>query len=311
MRLVFMGTPDFAVPCLEALIGAGHDVAAVYSQPDKPVGRKREIFPTPVKKCALEHGIEVCQPASLRTAEELERMRAFAPEAVVVVAYGKLIPADMLKVAPLGFVNVHASLLPKYRGAAPIQWAVVNGDRVTGVTTMLLNEGMDTGDILEVAETEIGANETAGELFERLSRLGAQLIVSTVDKLGKGELAPIKQNECEATAAPIITKETALMDFSLPAERICCAVRGFSPWPVAYTLLSGRRLKVYAALPCAFSGAANAENGEVVCADGRLIVRCEGGFVELTDVQLEGSSRMPAADMLKGRAVKKGDILGR
>ena len=140
MRLVFMGTPDFAVPCLEALIGAGHDVAAVYSQPDKPVGRKREIFPTPVKKCALEHGIEVCQPASLRSAQELERMRAFAPEAVVVVAYGKLIPADMLKVAPLGFVNVHASLLPKYRGAAPIQWAVVNGDKVTGVTTMLLNE---------------------------------------------------------------------------------------------------------------------------------------------------------------------------
>ena len=311
MRLVFMGTPDFAVPCLEALIGAGHDVAAVYSQPDKPVGRKREIFPTPVKKCALEHGIEVCQPASLRTAEELERMRAFAPEAVVVVAYGKLIPADMLKVAPLGFVNVHASLLPKYRGAAPIQWAVVNGDKVTGVTTMLLNEGMDTGDILEVAETEIGADETAGELFERLSRLGAQLIVSTVDKLGKGELAPIKQNECEATAAPIITKETALMDFSLPAERICSAVRGFSPWPVAYTLLSGRRLKVYAALPCAFSGAASAENGEVVCADGRLIVRCANGFVELTDVQLEGSRRMPAADMLKGRAVKKGDILGR
>ena len=180
MRLVFMGTPDFAVPCLEALINAGHEIAAVYSQPDKPVGRKQITEPTPVKQCAQKHGITVYQPQSLRSEEQTELFRSLAPQAVAVVAYGKLIPADILRIAPLGFINVHGSLLPKYRGAAPIQWAVVNGERQTGVTTMLLNEGMDTGDILESASTDIGENETAGELFDRLSDMGAQLLVSTL-----------------------------------------------------------------------------------------------------------------------------------
>lgn len=308
MRLVFMGTPDFAVGCLEALIKAGHDVVAVYSQPDKPVGRKREILPTPVKQCALSYGIEVRQPTTLRNAEETEALRALAPDAVVVVAYGKLIPADMLKVAPLGFINVHASLLPKYRGAAPIQWAVVNGEKETGVTTMLLNEGMDTGDMLERAVTPIGETETAGELFERLSALGAELILSTLEKLAKGELTPEKQDEAQATLAPIISKEMALLDFAQSAESLSNLVRGFNPWPIAYTILEGKRLKVYSAR---VGSTAPAPAGTVTKSERSLCVACgDGTELELLDIQLEGSKRMPASEWLKGRAVEKGTVLG-
>lgn len=308
MRLVFMGTPDFAVGCLEALIKAGHDVAAVYSQPDKPVGRKREILPTPVKQCALAYGIEVRQPTTLRNAEETEALRALAPDAVVVVAYGKLIPTDMLEVAPLGFINVHASLLPKYRGAAPIQWAVVNGENETGVTTMLLNEGMDTGDMLERAVTPIGENETAGELFERLSVLGAELILSTLEKLEKGELTPEKQDEAQATLAPIISKEMALLDFAQSAESLSNLVRGFNPWPIAYTILEGKRLKVYSAR---VGSTTSALAGTVTKSERTLCVACGDGMeLELLDIQLEGSKRMPASEWLKGRAVEKGTVLG-
>ncbi len=308
MRLVFMGTPDFAVGCLEALIDAGHDVVAVYSQPDKPVGRKREIFPTPVKQCALNHGIEVRQPVSLRNAEQTEGLRQLKPDAVVVVAYGKLIPTDMLEAAPFGFINVHASLLPKYRGAAPIQWAVVNGDSHTGVTTMLLNEGMDTGDMLEKAETPIGENETAGELFERLSALGAKLIVSTLEKLEKGEITPEKQDEAQATFAPIISKEMAILDFSKSAGSLSDMVRGFNPWPIAYTILDGKRLKVYSAR---VAGKTNAPAGSVTRSERSLCVSCGDGMeLELLDIQLEGSKRMPAAEWLKGRSVAEGTVLG-
>lgn len=308
MRLVFMGTPDFAVGCLEALIKAGHDVVAVYSQPDKPVGRKREILPTPVKQCAFAHGIEVRQPTTLRNAEETEALRALAPDAVVVVAYGKLIPTDMLEVAPLGFINVHASLLPKYRGAAPIQWAVVNGEKETGVTTMLLNEGMDTGDMLERAVTPIGETETAGELFERLSVLGAELILSTLEKLAKGELTPEKQDEAQATLAPIISKEMALLDFAQSAESLSNLVRGFNPWPIAYTILEGKRLKVYSAR---VGSTASAPAGTVTKSERSLCVACgDGTELELLDIQLEGSKRMPASEWLKGRAVEKGTVLG-
>lgn len=308
MRLVFMGTPDFAVGCLEALIKAGHDVVAVYSQPDKPVGRKREVLPTPVKQCALNHGIEVRQPASLRNAEQTEALRQLRPDAVVVVAYGKLIPTDMLEVAPLGFINVHGSLLPKYRGAAPIQWAVVNGEKETGVTTMLLNEGMDTGDMLEKAVTPIGENETAGELFERLSVLGAQLIVSTLEKLEKGEIIPEKQDEAQATLAPIISKEMAILDFLKSAESLSNLVRGFNPWPIAYTTLDGKRLKVYSAR---VAGKTNAIAGAVTRSERSLCVACGDGVeLELLDIQLEGSKRMPASEWLKGRAVAEGTVLG-
>lgn len=308
MRLVFMGTPDFAVPCLEAVLAAGHEVAAVYSQPDKPVGRKQEIRPTPVKACALAHGLEVRQPASLRTPEEVERLRQTAPDCVVVVAYGKLIPAEMLALPPKGFLNVHGSLLPRYRGAAPIQWAVINGDAVTGVTTMLLDEGMDTGAILEKAETPIGAEETAGELFDRLSALGAELLVSTLDKWERGGLTPVPQEERLATHAPILRKEMAKLDFSLPAERLSCRVRGFSPWPVAYTSLEGKRLKIYAA---AVGGKTASPPGTLLQNGESLAVACgDGRTLELRELQLEGGRRMSAAEWVKGRPVAPGTILG-
>ncbi len=302
-----MGTPDFAVPCLKALIAAGHEIVAVYSQPDKPVGRKQILEPTAVKVCANEYNIPVYQPTSLRNEEQLRLMKSHAPEAVVVVAYGKLIPADMLAAAPLGYINVHGSILPKYRGAAPIQWAVVNGEEETGVTTMLLGEGMDTGDILEVATTKIGEDETAGELFDRLSKMGAELIVSTVDKLKDGKLTPIKQNEAEATSAPIIRKEMALIDFNKTADEICNVVRGFNPWPIAYTIHNGKRFKVFAAKPHSDK---SVEKATVYVDKSRLFFGCSGGAVEIIEAQLEGGKRLSAAQLIGGRLVASGDKLG-
>ena len=304
MRLVFMGTPDFAVPCLEALINAGHEIAAVYSQPDKPIGRKQITEPTPVKQCAQKHGITVYQPQSLRSEEQTELFRSLAPQAVAVVAYGKLIPSDILRIAPLGFINVHGSLLPKYRGAAPIQWAVVNGDRQTGVTTMLLNEGMDTGDILESASTDIGENETAGELFDRLSDMGAQLLVSTLDKLSAGALTPTPQQESEATTAPIIRKEMAVINFERTAREICNAVRGFNPWPIAYTMYKGKRFKIYSARP---ADGINADISQIRIEKNKLYIGCADASVEILEAQLEGGKRLAAAQLIGGRLVNDGD----
>ena len=307
MRLVFMGTPDFAVPCLEAVLAAGHEVVAVYSQPDKPVGRKQEIRPTPVKACALAHGLTVCQPETLRTPEETERLAAYQPDCVVVVAYGKLIPPAMLALPPKGFINVHASLLPRYRGAAPIQWAVLNGDATTGVPTMLLDEGMDTGAILEAAATPIGAEETAGELFDRLAGLGAELLLSTLDKWARGALTPTPQNEAEATLATVIRKEMAHLDFTLPAQTLACRVRGFSPWPVAFATLEGKRLKIYKARPV---GSTDKAPGALWQKGEALFVACgEGTALELQELQIEGGRRLNAADWLKGRPVQPGATL--
>ena len=308
MRIVFMGTPDFAVPCLEAVIAAGHEVVGVFSQPDKPVGRKQIIMPTPVKECALKHNIPVYQPASLKNEEQLELMKKLNPEAVAVVAYGKLIPADMLKIAPFGYINVHGSILPKYRGAAPIQWAVVNGDKVTGVTTMLLGEGMDTGDILEVSKTEIGENETAGELFDRLSVMGAELLVSTLSKVKDGLLTPIKQDESLATLAPIINKEMALIDFNKGANEIHNLVRGFNPWPIAYTMLDGKRFKVYETRIAEYT---NVPAGSVKICNNRLFVGCGNNTsIELLQIQQEGSRRMTAKELLCGRTITDNTVFG-
>ena len=308
MRIVFMGTPDFAVPCLEAVINAGHQVVGVFSQPDKPVGRNQIVMPTPVKECAQKHNIPVYQPNSLRNDEQLQLMKELNPEAVAVVAYGKLIPADMLKVAPFGYVNVHGSILPKYRGAAPIQWAVVNGDKVTGVTTMLLGEGMDTGDILEVSTTEIGENETAGELFDRLSDMGAELLVSTLSKLEKGVLTPVEQNEDEATLAPIINKEMALVDFNKSAIEIHNLVRGFNPWPVAYTMLDGKRFKIYETKVAEFT---NIRVGCVKLCDNRIFVGCGNNTsLEFIQIQQEGSRRMTAKELLCGRTITENTVFG-
>lgn len=308
MKLVFMGTPDFAVPCLEELIKAGHEIVGVFTQPDKPVGRKRVMTPPPVKVCAEKNGITVYQPDSVRTEESLSLMKELNPDCVVVVAYGKIIPSEMLKLPKLGFVNVHGSLLPKYRGAAPIQWSIIDGEKKTGVTTMQMDDGIDTGDMLEVSETEIGENETAGELFDRLAEMGGKLIVSTLSKLEKGELTPIPQDHEKSNYAKIISKEMALIDFNMSAENVFNLIRGFNPWPIAYTIIGDKRLKVFAAEKI---GSVNGKSGEVVSSDGTLTVAFgDGNGLKFTDVQLEGSKRMSATEMLKGRPIEKGTILG-
>lgn len=308
MKLVFMGTPDFAVPCLKALIDAGHEIVGVFTQPDKPVGRKQVLTPPPVKQTAIENGLTVYQPNSVRTDEAISLMRDLAPDCVVVVAYGKIIPAEMLKTAPLGFVNVHGSLLPKYRGAAPIQWAVIDGEEVTGITTMQMDEGLDTGDMLEQVSTKIGENETAGELFDRLSIMGAELIVSTLKKLEDGSITPVKQDDSQSNYAKIISKEMAKIDFSKSADEIFNLIRGFNPWPVAYTIIDSKRLKVFAAEKI---GKINGKPGEVISVDGGLSV-CfgDGKGLKFTDVQLEGAKRMSASDLLKGRAIEIGTVIG-
>lgn len=308
MKLVFMGTPDFAVPCLEELIKAGHEIVGVFTQPDKPVGRKRVMTPPPVKVCAEKNGITVYQPDSVRTEECLSLMKELNPDCVVVVAYGKIIPSDMLKLPKFGFVNVHGSLLPKYRGAAPIQWSIIDGETKTGVTTMQMDDGIDTGDMLEVSETEIGENETAGELFDRLAEMGGKLIVSSLSKLEKGELTPIPQDHEKSNYAKIISKEMALIDFNMSAENVFNLIRGFNPWPIAYTIIGDKRLKVFAAEKI---GSVNGKSGEVVSSDGTLTVAFgDGNGLKFTDVQLEGSKRMSATEMLKGRPIEKGTILG-
>ena len=308
MKLVFMGTPDFAVPCLEELINAGHEIIGVFTQPDKPVGRKRVMTPPPVKVCAEKNGITVYQPDSVRTEEALSLMKELNPDCVVVVAYGKIIPSEMLKLPKFGFVNVHGSLLPKYRGAAPIQWSIIDGETKTGVTTMQMDDGIDTGDMLEVSETEIGENETAGELFDRLAEMGGKLIVSTLSKLEKGELTPIPQDHEKSNYAKIISKEMALIDFNMSAENVFNLIRGFNPWPIAYTIIGDKRLKVFAAEKI---GSVNGKAGEVVSSDGTLTVAFgDGNGLKFTDVQLEGSKRMSATEMLKGRPIEKGTILG-
>ena len=308
MKLVFMGTPDFAVPCLEELIKAGHEIVGVFTQPDKPVGRKRVMTPPPVKVCAEKNGITVYQPDSVRTEESLSLMKELNPDCVVVVAYGKIIPSDMLKLPKFGFVNVHGSLLPKYRGAAPIQWSIIDGETKTGVTTMQMDDGIDTGDMLEVSETEIGENETAGELFDRLAEMGGKLIVSSLSKLEKGKLTPIPQDHKKSNYAKIISKEMALIDFNMSAENVFNLIRGFNPWPIAYTIIGDKRLKVFAAEKI---GSVNGKSGEVVSSDGTLTVAFgDGNGLRFTDVQLEGSKRMSATEMLKGRPIEKGTILG-
>ncbi len=302
MKLVFMGTPDFSVPCLEALVAAGHTVTGVFTQPDKPVGRKAILTPPPVKERATALGIPVYQPDTLRDGEALRILEEHRPDCIVVVAYGKFLPQEILDLPPYGCVNVHASLLPRHRGASPIQWAIVCGDAQTGVTTMQMDAGMDTGAMLEVAETAITPQDTGETLHDRLSAMGAKLILSTLAGLEAGTLTPKPQPEEGVTKAPIITREMGHLDFTQPTKAICNLVRGFTPWPSTYGILAGKRLKVFAACPAAGKGAP----GTVLESDGHLIVACGDGAVELTDLQLEGARRMPVPDLLRGHPIPIG-----
>lgn len=306
MRIVFMGTPDFAVPSLQALIDAGHDVCAVYTQPDKPQGRKQILTAPPVKTLALEHDIPVFQPNTLKNEDEQARLRELAPEVIIVVAYGKLLPKAVLDIPPHGCINVHGSLLPRWRGAAPIQWAVIAGDEMAGVTTMQMAEGLDTGDMLLTYETKIGEKETAGELFDRLAQAGAELLTQTLVKLD--EITPRPQDDAQSCYAHMLDKQMAVIDWSKSAHEIDCLIRGLNPWPIALTTLSGERLKVFAAE----KAAGNGEPGTVLEADPKkgLTVACGEGALGLTEIQLVGGKRMKATDFLRGHAIEVGTKLG-
>ncbi len=304
MKIVFMGTPDYAVETLKALVEAKKDVAAVFCQPDKPVGRKQILTAPPVKETALNYGIPVYQPATLRDEEAKAILRDIAPDVIVVVAYGKLLPEDVLNIPKYGCVNGHASLLPAYRGASPIQWCIVCGEKQTGITTMLMDKGMDTGDILEQITVDIGIEETAEELFDRLSVLSAKLMISTLEKLEKGEITPIKQNEEMASYAPIIKKEMAKLDFSKTADEIHNAVRGYYSWPCAYFFLNGKRIKVISAL---VGDKTTANSGTVVGNTNELVIACgENTSIKITVLQPEGSKQMTAKQYLNGNSIEIG-----
>lgn len=306
MRIVFMGTPDFAVPSLQALIDAGHDVCAVYTQPDKPQGRKQILTAPPVKTLALEHDIPVFQPNTLKNEDEQARLRELAPEVIIVVAYGKLLPKAVLDIPPHGCINVHGSLLPRWRGAAPIQWAVIAGDEMAGVTTMQMAEGLDTGDMLLTYETKVGEKETAGELFDRLAQSGAELLTQTLVKLD--EITPRPQDDAQSCYAHMLDKQMAVIDWSKSAHEIDCLIRGLNPWPIALTTLSGERLKVFATEKANGRG----EPGTVLEADPKkgLTVACGEGALGLTEIQLVGGKRMKATDFLRGHAIEVGTKLG-
>lgn len=305
MRIVFMGTPDFAVPSLQALIDAGHDVCAVYTQPDKPQGRKQILTAPPVKTLALEHDIPVFQPNTLKNEDEQARLRELAPEVIIVVAYGKLLPKAVLDIPPHGCINVHGSLLPRWRGAAPIQWAVIAGDEMAGVTTMQMAEGLDTGDMLLTYETKVGEKETAGELFDRLAQSGAELLTQTLVKLD--EITPRPQDDAQSCYAHMLDKQMAVIDWSKSAHEIDCLIRGLNPWPIALTTLSGERLKVFAAE----KAAGNGEPGTVLEADPKkgLTVACGEGALKLTEIQMVGGKRMKATDFLRGHVIEVGTKL--
>ena len=306
MRIVFMGTPDFAVPSLQALIDAGHDVCAVYTQPDKPQGRKQILTAPPVKTLALEHDIPVFQPNTLKNEDEQARLRELAPEVIIVVAYGKLLPKAVLDIPPHGCINVHGSLLPRWRGAAPIQWTAIAGDEMAGVTTMQMAEGLDTGDMLLTYETKVGEKETAGELFDRLAQSGAELLIQTLVKLD--EITPRPQDDAQSCYAHMLDKQMAVIDWGKSAHEIDCLIRGLNPWPIALTTLSGERLKVFAAEKANGRG----EPGTVLEADPKkgLTVACGEGALGLTEIQLVGGKRMKATDFLRGHAIQVGTKLG-
>lgn len=305
MRIVFMGTPDFAVPCLSRLLDDGHTIAGVFTQPDKPQGRGYKLMPPPVKVRALESGLPVYQPAKMRDGQALAILKELSPELVVVVAYGKILPSDILALPPLGCVNVHGSLLPKYRGAAPIQWSVLNGDRTAGVTTMYMAEGLDTGDMILTRETPLGPDETSGELYERLATLGAQALSETVRLIGEGRAPRVPQDDALASHAPMLTKELARIDWTKPASEVHNLIRGMNPWPIAHTSLCGRPLKIYRSRLVSGAGAP----GALIGGSG-FVVACGQGAVELLEIQEAGKKRMAAADYLRGHPDAAGKTLG-
>lgn len=312
MKLVFCGTPAFAVPTLKLALRAGYDVPLVVTQPDRPVGRDQTLTAPPIKTTAIEAGIPVAQPEKIRNNQEFRaQLEAIRPDAILVVAYGRIIPRWMLELPRLGNLNLHASLLPKYRGAAPIQWAIANGEPATGATTMRLDEGLDTGDILLQREMTVPPDMTAVDIFPMLAEMGADLMMETLRQLDAGAIIPRKQNHEKATQAPILTRDDGRMDFTQPAMAIYNRWRGFQPWPGAWTTLAGKKLVVHRLLPTELRGARRMEPGQLLAQQGTLFVACgDSTWLEMVDVQMEGKRRMTAGEFLRGNAVESGTKLG-
>ena len=310
MRIVFMGTPDFAVPTLEALIAGGHEVVSVYTKPDEERGRGKQVSFSPVKTCALRYGIPVMQPKSLKWASRVEELKAFRPDVIVVVAYGLILRKSVLDIPKYGCINVHASLLPKYRGAAPIQWAVLNGEEKSGITIMQMDEGLDTGDILKQVEIVLDPKETAESLFEKLSVLGGPALLEVLREAESGELKPVPQGESTTPYASMLQKEMGELDFSLSAAELERRIRGLYSWPSAYTYLDGKLLKILSA--DVVERTYDALPGTVAESDADSFVIAAGdGGLRVLRVQLEGKKAMNTDAFLRGHALKTGTRLGR
>ncbi|MGH7799708.1 MAG: methionyl-tRNA formyltransferase [Thermodesulfobacteriota bacterium] len=307
MKIIFMGTPEFAVPSLKALIESGEDIVAVVTQPDKPKGRGLEVLPPPTKVLAEKHGIPVLQPAKIKTEEFFNELKKFSPDLICVAAYGKILPKNILDFPPHGSINVHASLLPKYRGAAPINWAIIRGEKVTGITTMKMDEEMDTGDMLLKKEVPIGDEDTGETLSEKLSEIGAKLLIQTIRLLKEGKLSPIPQDHSQATYAPMLKKEDGKIDWEKPAKEIRNLIRGALPWPSAYTNLEGKLLKIYKVRLAEGEG----KPGEVIKSDSETLRVTTGkGALDILELQIEGGKRLLTEAFLRGRRIKVGIMLG-
>lgn len=309
MKIIFMGTPDFSVGTLEALVKAGHEVVLAVTQPDKPKGRGKEMQFTPVKECALKYNIPVYQPKRVREAECIEELRKYDADIMVVVAFGQILPKEILEMTPYGCVNVHASLLPKYRGAAPIQWSIIDGEAVTGVTTMQMNEGLDTGDMLLKVEVPIEAKETGGSLHDKLAEAGAKLCVETLEGLKAGTITPIPQGETTTSYAKMLDKQLGNIDWSKSAVEIERLIRGLSPWPSAYTNWNDKVMKIWDAE--VVNGASESNPGTIVKVEkDAFYVKTGDGLLKVCELQIPGKKRMDAGAFLRGYQVKEGEMLG-
>ncbi|MDA8235689.1 MAG: methionyl-tRNA formyltransferase [Clostridia bacterium] len=313
MRLTFMGTPDFAVPCLEALVQAGHEIIGVVTQPDRPKGRGKQLAPSPVKVKALELNLPLYQPEKIKTLEFTQKLREMAPEAIIVVAFGQLLSREILAIPPFGCINVHASLLPKLRGAAPIHWAVINGEEKTGITTMYMDVGMDTGDMILKKEVPITLEDTVGSIHDKLAGIGAKLLVETLEQIARGTAPRTTQEHTQATYAPLLQREHEQIRWEQPAHEVINLIRGMNPWPGAYTSYQGKILKVWAARPAgAVPVSGSFQPGQVVQVLPKegLVVETGDGRVLISEIQLQGSRRMAVRDFLPGNPVAVGEFLG-
>ncbi|MCR5700939.1 MAG: methionyl-tRNA formyltransferase [Lachnospiraceae bacterium] len=315
MKLVYMGTPDFAVNTLEALIAAGHEISLVVTQPDKTKGRGKKLVYSPVKECAIANNLTVAQPEKARDPEFVEEIKAINPDAIVVVAFGQILPESILEIPKYGCINVHASLLPAYRGAAPIQWAVIDGLKETGVTTMYMDKGLDTGDIIDQKVISINADETGGSLFDRLACLGGEIIVETLDKIERGVAARTKQDDSKSNYAKMLSKDMGRIDFSKDADELERLIRGLNPWPSAFTTLEDKLLKIYqaeviseeTALDMASKAGVEGSCGQVIALDKKsFTIRCGNGALRVINLQLEGKKRMDTAAFLLGYKIETG-----